>query len=145
MSRYYIASLKHTNQNHEHIVWWQHFHCGYTPVVGEYIGSYCYGEACSLNDGRDHIAVPVEAVEELLGAEPLYADDKRFYDQRGPVVDNTRENWAALIAARLLPEGPQHEPRPKVFLGTRQSYPSPQAPQDRGAPAQPRLRERQPA
>jgi hypothetical protein len=45
MSTYYIASLKHTHKGDEHIVWWGANHCGYTPVLGDRAGRYCYGEA----------------------------------------------------------------------------------------------------
>jgi hypothetical protein len=124
MSTFYIASLKHTDKSHEHITWWQRFHRGYTPVLGEYAGLYCYGEASDLNDGRDYIAVPAEAVQKLMSPEPYFENRtglRRWYDQRGPVVDNTRANWNALIAARLLPEGCQFKPNPEVFRGTRRA------------------------
>jgi hypothetical protein len=122
MSHFYIASLKHTHKGDEHVVWWAHFHCGYTPVGGDYIGAYCYGEARELNDGRDCLAVPVDVVKRLLSPEPYWKPGARFYDQRGPVVDNTRANWNVLIAMRLLPEGSQFKPKPEVFRGTRRSF-----------------------
>ena len=120
--RWYIASLKHTNKGHEHITWWAHFHCGYTPVIGDHIGGYVYGEAVSLNDGFDCIAVPVEAVVALQSAEPHFRPHApaRFYDQRGPVVDNTRANWNKLIAASLE-FGRHYKPKPEVFRGKRRS------------------------
>jgi hypothetical protein len=120
MSTYYIASLKHTHKHHEHIVWWGRFHRGYTPVVGPYIGAYCYGEACDMNDGDSFIAVPIDVVRKLLSPEPLFKPGMRFYDQCGPVVDNSRANWTKLLAQRLLPEGWQHpKPKPEVFRGIR--------------------------
>lgn len=119
MSTYYIASLKHTNKHHEHITWWAANHCGYTPVLGNRAGRYCYGEASDLNDGRDYIAVPCEAVEKLHAPEPYWKPGARFYDQRGPVLNNTRANWNALLAARLLPEGEQFKPKPEAFRGIR--------------------------
>lgn len=121
MSRYYIASLKHTHRHHEHITWWCGNHCGYTPVVGARIGAYCYGEACRLNDGRDYIAVPVETVELLLSPEPYWKPGARFYDQCGPVVSNSMAVWKALIAARLLPEGEQFKPKPETYRGKRRA------------------------
>jgi hypothetical protein len=124
MSTYYIASLKHTHKGDEHIVWWSTNHCGYTPVLGERAGRYCYGEACELNDGRDYIAVPVEAVQKLMSPEPYFENRTglhRWYDQRGPVVDNTRANWNAMLAARLLPERGQFKPKPQVFRGPRRA------------------------
>lgn len=121
MSAYYIVSLKHTHKGHEHIVWWAMSHCGYTPVLGEYAGRYCYGEACVLNNGLDYIAVPCQAVEQLASPEPYWRPGARLYDQRGPVVQNTAANWKALIAQRLLPEGAQFKPRPQAFRGRRQA------------------------
>lgn len=124
MRTYYIASLKHTHKHHEHIVWWGRFHRGYTPVVGPYIGAYCYGEACDMNDGDSFIAVPVDAVRKLLSPEPYFKPGARFYDQRGPVVDNTRVIWTSLLALRLLPEGWQSpKPKPEVFRGIKRCIP----------------------
>lgn len=120
MSTFYIASLKHTHAYHGHIQWWGRFHRGYTPVLGPNIGAYCYGEACALNDGQDTIAVPVKAVLKLLSPEPYFKPGARFYDQRGPVVDNTRANWNALLAARLVPDQPDRvKPKPEPFRGKR--------------------------
>lgn len=121
MSQFYIASLKHTHKGHEHIVWWQRFHCGYTPVLGEYAGRYCFGEAVDMNDGHDCIAVPVGIVDALASPEPHYKPGARLYDQRGPVVDNTRKNWNALIAASLWVGNQRHAPKPNVFRGKRRA------------------------
>jgi hypothetical protein len=121
MSTYYIASLKHTHKGHEHITWWATNHCGYTPVLSDRAGRYCYGEARELNDGRDYIAVPCDAVKKLQAPEPYWKPGARFYDQRGPVVNNTRANWNALLAARLLPEGYQHKPKPEPYRGARRA------------------------
>ena len=122
-ARFYIASLKHTNKGHEHITWWGKDRRGYTPVVGEHIGEYPWEEAVGLNDGVDYIAVPVEAVKALLSPEPYYRPHApaRFYDQRGPVVDNSRANWDRLIALSL-DMGRHHKPKPEVFRGTRRSF-----------------------
>lgn len=122
MSQYFVASLKHTNAGHEHIVFWQHNECGYTPVLGDYAGRYVYGYAVDLNDGVDCIAVPVDVVLALATSEPYYKPGARFYDQRGPVVENTRANWNSLIAASLAfgrPAG--RPPKPKVFRGGRRA------------------------
>lgn len=118
MSQFFIASLKHTAKGHEHIVWWQRMECGYTPVLGDYAGRYVFGYAVDLNDGLNCIAVPVSAVLELASPEPYYKPGCRLYDQRGPVVDNTRANWNRLIAASLGP-GRTWIPRPKPFRGHR--------------------------
>lgn len=118
MSLYYIASLKHTHKGHEHIVFWQRNECGYTPVLGSYAGRYVYGYAVDLNDGADCIAVPVDVVDKIATPEPYNSRGVRFYDQRGPVVENTRKNWNALIAASLK-IGRHCAPRPEVFRGVR--------------------------
>ena len=121
--RFYIASLKHTNNEHEHITWWAKECRGYTPVVGERIGEYTLAEAAAHNDGVDSIAVPVEAVRTLLSPEPYFRPHApaRWYDQRGPVVDNTRANWDRLIALSIA-EGRQRKPRPAPFRGKRRSF-----------------------
>lgn len=122
MSEFYIASLKHTAKGHEHIVWWQKNQCGYTPVLGEYVGRYDEAEAATLNDGQSCIAVPVDVVDILARPEPhlLRRPEHRFYDQRGPVVNNTRANWNILIAASMV-EGRHHRPRPAPFNQRRES------------------------
>ena len=121
---YYIASVKHTSCEHEHIIFWGKDHCGYTPVVGDYIGAYPLSEAVRLNDGMDCVAVPVEEVRALLSAEPYFdcnGSPVRFYDQRGPVVDNTVENWSSLIGA-CLKEGMVRRPKPKIHRKRRNSF-----------------------
>ena len=122
MSLYYIASLKHTHMGDEHIVWWQRFHCGYTPVLGAYAGRYCFGEAMSLNDGFDCIAIPVGIVDALASPEPYWKPGARLYDQCGPVMENTRKNWNALIAASKWVGYQSYVPKPEVFRGKRRSF-----------------------
>lgn len=122
MTAFYIASLKHTNNQHEHIAWWGDDWCGYTPVVGNHIGEYDEETAAKLNDAEDCIAVPVEAVKAILSPEPYYKPGARFYDQRGPVVDNTRKNWNALIGASLkVGRRPGVKPKPEPFRGKRRT------------------------
>ena len=126
MSAFYIASLKHTNKDHEHITFWATFHRGYTPVFGSRVGRYCYGEAVSLNDGESYIAVPTEAVDAMLQPEPYFRTHKgesaKFYDQHGPVLDNTRANWNALIKASLQTGRRVVAVKPEVFRGPRRSF-----------------------
>lgn len=114
---FYIASVKHTIRDDEHIRWWGPDHRGYTPVVGPNIGAYSLAEAARLNDGFDCVAVPVETVRALLSPTPYFRNGfgvaARFYDQPGPVVDNTRANWNRLIAEGL--EGRQYKPKPEVY------------------------------
>jgi hypothetical protein len=122
---YFIASLKHTNKHHEHITFWGRVERGYTPVLGANAGKYVFGYAVDLNDGLDCLAVPVSVVKQLLSPEPYFRPDapQRFYDQRGPVVDNTRANWNRMIAMSL-PRTHIVKPKPEVFRGTRRSSPT---------------------
>lgn len=127
---FFIASLKHTSKECEHITWWSLNHCGYTPVMGERCGQYTLDEALKLNDGFDCLAVPVEAVQALQSPEPYFRMPSnlgpgRFYDQRGPVVDNTRANWNRLIAASLA-EGRRYKPKPEVYRKVRRSFALPE-------------------
>lgn len=117
---FYIVSLKHTHKHHEHITFWGKNHCGYTLVVGDHIGEYDQADAEKMNNGLDYIAVPVDSVKPLLSPEPYYKPGGRFYDQRGPVVENTRLNWNALIAASIK-TGRQEKPKPEVFRGKRRA------------------------
>lgn len=129
MSAFYIASLKHTGHQDEFITFWQWNHCGYTPVVGQYIGRYCFGEAVSLNDGEDCLAVPVEAVERILSPEPYgFISGKacRWYDQRGPVVENAAENWSAMEAASFHDGRRVRLIKPEVFRGRRRALHAPE-------------------
>jgi hypothetical protein len=126
MSAYYIASIKHTISDHEHITWWGPNWCGYTLVVGPGIGRYDEADAMKLNDGEDCIAVPVEAVEALLSPTPYYKPGARFYDTPGPVVDNTRKNWRALLDASLSAgRRPEAKFNPALFRGERRSFSDP--------------------
>lgn len=122
MSTFFIASLKHTNKGHEHIVFWQRFECGYTPVLGVYAGRYCFAEAAALNDGQSCIAVPLHVVESVLSPEPYWKPGARFYDQRGPVVDNTRGNWNRLIEGSLKDGRHVAKVKPIPFRGRRRSF-----------------------
>lgn len=118
----YIASLKHTGNHDEHITFWGKDHRGYTPVVGDHIGEYELSDAQKLNDGLDHLAVPVEFVKSILSPEPYWKPGAKFYDQIGPVVDNTRAVWNQLIKASL--PDPQKVAKPKlcVHRGERRSF-----------------------
>lgn len=123
---YYIASLKHTIKDHEHITFWGPNSRGYVLVVKDgHIGDYDEAEAARhLNDGMDCIAVPAEIVLSLLSPEPYYARSNgtthRFYDTPGPVVNNTRANWNALISESLQ-AGRIHKPKPEPFRGKRRA------------------------
>ena len=117
---YYIVSLKHTYHHHEHISFWGKDHRGYTMVFGDHMGKYDEAEAVKHNDGESYIAVPCEAIESLLSPEPYWKPGARFYDQRGPVIENTRANWNSLIAASIQ-LGRTHKPKPEVFRGKRRA------------------------
>jgi hypothetical protein len=122
VSTFYIASIKHTSKTDEHITFWGRFNRGYTPVIGRYAGRYCFGEAMSLNDGCDCIAIPAHVVESNLSHEPYWKPAARFYDQRGPVVDNTRANWNRLIAGSIKDGRHVAEVKVTPFKGTRRSF-----------------------
>ena len=121
---FYIASLKHTSKSDEHITWWGRAHRGYTPVVGDYCGRYTMDEARSLNDGYDTIAVPADLVVTLLTPEPYFVAytgvAAKFYDQSGPVVRNTLENWRAIVAGAL--PGLVMRTKPEVFCRKPRSF-----------------------
>jgi hypothetical protein len=124
--RYYIASLKHTIRDHEHITFWGPDHRGYVLVIKDgHTGEYTLAGAQRLNDGIDCLAVPVDAVKALLSQEPYFRNGRgvaaRFYDTPGPVVENNRANWNRLIAASLA-DGRQMKPKPQVFRGTRRAF-----------------------
>lgn len=105
--KFAIVSINHTSPDDEHICFWGRDRRGYTAVFGEYLGLYEAEDAARLNDGVCTMAVPREAIDTMLSPEPYYKlgeHASRWYDQRGPVVRNTKENWMALIAARMPPE-----------------------------------------
>lgn len=129
MSQYLIASLKHTSKSHEHITFWGPDYHGYVLTITDgHVGRYTaefIAQDGHLNDGECCIAVPEEAVNALLSPEPYFRNSRgialRFYDTRGPVVDNTRANWNRLVAASMA-EGRRQKPKPEVFRGTRRSF-----------------------
>lgn len=125
MSQYFIASLKHTSKAHEHITFWGRFYRGYRLVIDDNTGRYCFGEAMSMNDGLDFIAVPVKAVETLLSPTPFFSCQgvgAQFYDMAGPVVDNTRTNWNRLIEASITEGRQVKKIKPEPFRGKRRSF-----------------------
>ena len=117
---YYIASICNTQNHHEHIMFWGKGRCGYYIVISDHMGQYDEAQAATLNDGVLYIAVPVSAVIAIQSPEPYYKPGARFYDARGPVVENTRKNWNALIKASMK-DGRQREPKPNVFRGKRRA------------------------
>jgi hypothetical protein len=131
---YVIASLKHTHKHHEHITFWGPGYRGYVLALTEdRVGFYSAAHIAKdnvLNDGVTCIAVPWEAVKPLLSPTPFYGTSRgtcaQFYDIPGPVVNNTRENWSALIAASM-PRESKVKVKPEVFKGQRRSFALPDA------------------
>jgi hypothetical protein len=125
MSTFVIASLKNTRRDHAHIVFWAPFDKGYALAEPRY-GRYCFGEAMSLNDGMDCIAIPAEAITALLVPEPYFLSYEgkpaRFYDTCGQVIDNTRANWNALHAASITAGRHVAKIKPEVFRGKRRAF-----------------------
>jgi hypothetical protein len=123
--RYVIASLKHTNKDHEHITFWGKDWCGYVIVIDDRIGEYPESEFSGhLNDGVDCIAVPLEVVKSIQSPTPYFNSGGKarpFYDIAGCVVDNTRENWNQLIEASL-PRAGNIKPKPTLFRRKRRSF-----------------------
>lgn len=120
---YYIASLVQTLRHHEHITFWGIAHSGYKLTFDSGIGTYDFEAAKALNDGQDCIAIPVASIVPLLSPEPHLRPHApvRFYDTRGPVVNNSRANWNRLIKASLT-EDRLHIPRPQCFSGIRRAF-----------------------
>lgn len=124
---YYLVSVVHTTRDLEHILFWGPNGRGYTPVLGAEVGVYDEaGAAAHVHSST--IAVPVEAVQALLSPVPYHKyvgrGVCRFYDQVGPVVQNTKENWQALIAARLWAgKGTPARVKFEYFRRTPQSVP----------------------
>lgn len=122
---FYLASVKHTRRDSLHILWWGPGDCGYTPVLGR-AGVYTL-EAIKAHPGYYHnghstVAVPLVAVAPLCVPQPHVElrHGGRFYDTPGPVVDNTRENWALLLGSKSLAGAPGEKPRP-MWQGRRQT------------------------
>lgn len=136
---YIIASIKHTSREHAHITFWGPESRSYILALADgRVGTYTAEEVCKggLNDGRDCIAIPFDAVMALRTPTPFFKLRNgrvcRFYDVEGPVVDNTRANWDRLIAASLpRPEG--FKPRPQVFRGKPRCFALESATLDRSA------------
>lgn len=127
-TKYLIASLNHTIKCHEHISFWAPNCCGYRLAITEsMVGQYTEQEVrdLGLNDGVSTLAVPKGEVLTMLSPEPYFTNSTgaqiRFYDTPGPVIDNTRVNWNALIKASL-PRANGVKPKPEVFRGTRRSH-----------------------
>lgn len=117
----YIVSLKHTNRETPYITVWRPDNCGYAFPLS-WAGKYSQEQVASHPDyyhrGDDTIAVPCAALD-ALGVAP----EKGMIDNdAGPVIINTRENWAAILKAAL--PGAMHKPRPQ-YKGARRQKAAP--------------------
>lgn len=105
MEKFLIAHIGHTTKWCGHITWWKPDSCGYTVCIDK-AGIYMEGEARSICRSGLCIAVPKADVQKLARSTPFYRAGggilARMYDG-GPhsVVENSREGWKALMAARL--------------------------------------------
>lgn len=105
MSDYLIAHIGHTTKWSEHVTWWKPDSCGYTICI-EKAGLYGEAEARSICQCGSCIAVPKDEAAKLKRGTPFFrrggGDLARLYDG-GPhaVVPNGRNEWKALLAARL--------------------------------------------
>lgn len=105
MSEYMIAHIGHSLSTNEHVCWWKPGHKGYTVCVNK---AGAYGE----QDARDIcryglcIAVPKDEAVKLARSTPYYrlpdGTLAKLYDgDKHSPVPNRREEWRALIAARI--------------------------------------------
>lgn len=98
--RFFIASIKHTTPDCEHIIFWRADRYAYTSVVSR-AGVYNREEAAPLNDGAESIAIPVATVLSAQSSICYVEDGVTVHDHDWPVVLNTKANWQRLKAARL--------------------------------------------
>lgn len=106
MSEYLIAHIGHTTKSDEHICWWKPDSRGYTVCI-EKAGLYSEKAARGICCGGLCIAVPKADAQKLAKSTPYFRAGRAgrlalMYDG-GPhaVVPNGKEEWRALMAARL--------------------------------------------
>ena len=105
MEKFLIAHIGHTTETCEHITWWKPDSRGYTVCIDK-AGIYTTNEARSICRSSLCIAVPQNVAQKLARSTPYYRGGggmlARLYDG-GPhsVVENSREGWKALMAARI--------------------------------------------
>lgn len=97
MSDFFIASPKHTlgMRHHKYITFWRPDDRGYAwPLSwsGRYSADAVNDPKRYYSDGVDTLAVPCAVVESIAVA-PKKGD---IDNDAGPVVMNTKENWAYL-------------------------------------------------
>ncbi|AOK61966.1 hypothetical protein WM29_22815 [Burkholderia ubonensis] len=100
MSDFYVIAVYHTIRDHLYITLWRPDDCGYTPVLpraGKYTQQQIESHLGYYNTG-DHIAVPVNAVDQLATSIPA-----GFFDYAGDGVPNTKASWDAIRAAVTYP------------------------------------------
>jgi hypothetical protein len=102
MSDFYLVSAKHTIRAHPYVTLWRPADCGYCwPLswAGRYSAETVAAAPGYYNNGDDTFPVPVDVAERLAEApRPGMVDGNA-----GPVIANTKANWAALRKARPSP------------------------------------------
>ena len=103
MAEFFIASPKHTlsRRRHRYITFWRPDNQGYAwplPWAGRYGEEAVRDPRQHYSDGEDTLAVPCEVVEAIAVA-PKPGD---IDGDAGPVVLNTKENWAHLRSHALI-------------------------------------------
>lgn len=105
MIKYLIAHIGHTINSNEHVCWWRPESKGYTICVYK-AGVYDEQEARSICRFGACIAVPKNEAVKLTRSTPYYrlpdGTLAKLYDgDKHSPVPNRREEWRALIAARM--------------------------------------------
>lgn len=126
MSQYLIAHIGHTTKWCEHITWWNPDSKGYTVCIDK-AGIYSEDAARSICRVGLCIAMPKEVAEPLARPTPYYRRSdgtlNKLYDG-GPhrVVANSRNEWKALLAARLANCAQPDKPTPISTAKARAIY-----------------------
>lgn len=103
MSEFYIASPKHTlkPRQHGYITFFRPANAGYAwPLswAGKYEEAEVRDPKQYLSDGEDTLAIPYGIVD-AIAVQPKKGD---IDGDAGPVVLNTKENWAYLRQHALI-------------------------------------------
>lgn len=110
MNDFFIISVKHTQRQHAYITVWRPNDCGYAyPLswAGRYDEASVRAHLDYYNNGHSTIAVPCSVVYAMsVPPAPGTIDN-----DAGPIIENTRENWHALIVNAIEP--PPHAVRPE--------------------------------
>lgn len=115
MIDYYVISVKHTRREDRYITIWAPNDCGYRWALsraGKYSCENVLEHLGYYNSGCSNVAVPCEVLD-AVAVPPIPGHND---NDAGPCVENTRANWA-LILANLIAE-PKYTPQPQ-FKGAR--------------------------